>query len=111
MYPQKQFHNNHDNNNHNYDNYLSQTPSPPLSTPTSPNDDSVKRRKNGFENSLPFKNSSFDFTTYFPPSSTSEPTCQIFQSNDPNPNPNNSRLSIKMLLSEPIQDLSYSERN
>ncbi|CAB4428769.1 unnamed protein product [Rhizophagus irregularis] len=112
---------NYDNyNNYNYDNYnynynyssslLSQTPSPPISTPTSPNDDFVIKRRNNFEDSLSLNNSSFNFLHQTP-----KPISQIYSPTNNNSQPDyfnqSSRLSIKMLLSEPTQDLTCSESN
>jgi hypothetical protein len=105
---------------HNYDNYsslLSQTPTPPISTPTSPNDDFVIRRRNNFEDSLSLKNSSFNFLHQtspkpYSPINNNSNFNRNFDHNSKTDHFNqSSRLSIKMLLSEPTQDLSYSERN
>ncbi|GBC04432.1 hypothetical protein RclHR1_05680017 [Rhizophagus clarus] len=87
---------------------VSQTPSPPISTPTSPNDDFVTRRKNNFVDSFTLKNSSFN-SLYQKP----KPITQIYSPTTTNFDHNSqtdcfsqsSRLSIKMLLSEPTQDL------
>ncbi|RIA92432.1 hypothetical protein C1645_765079 [Glomus cerebriforme] len=91
---------------HNYDSYssLSQTPSPPLSTPTSPNDDFLTNQKNIFENSLSLKNPSFNFSLPTPQISSSN-NYHNLQKDYFNSNP---RISIKMLLSEPIQDLEQN---